>query len=85
MLSAPNPLTHEIAERHLCHNASNINICYKDTGLFGVYFECPKETVSEATEVLMKISFFSILFLYIPWLFKRITTSRTPSPKRMSN
>ena len=41
MLSAPNPLTHEIAERHLCHNASNINICYKDTGLFGVYFECP--------------------------------------------
>lgn len=66
MLSAPNPLTHEIAERHLCHNASNINICYKDTGLFGVYFECPKETVSEATEVLMKISFFSILFLYIP-------------------
>ena len=33
-------LAHYSAEANLCHSFQSFNTCYKDTGLWGIYFVC---------------------------------------------
>lgn len=40
-------LCQEVAENELAHSLSSFNTCYKDTGLFGVYFTCPDNKLDD--------------------------------------
>lgn len=48
------PLGRELAKGDLCISLSTFSTCYKDTGLFGVYFVCPPETTAEVIDVSLK-------------------------------
>ncbi|KAK8803228.1 hypothetical protein WA158_000922 [Blastocystis sp. Blastoise] len=53
MTETNTPLTREIARQKLCTSLSTVNIAYRETGLFGAYFECLPETIDSATECVM--------------------------------
>eukprot|EP00622_Pseudochattonella_farcimen_P002335 FR737247.1.p1 GENE.FR737247.1~~FR737247.1.p1 ORF type:complete len:275 (+),score=35.05 FR737247.1:66-827(+) len=50
----PSVLAQSLAERELCHSFSTLNICYKDTGLFGIYIVGEQETIPEALKVTVE-------------------------------
>ena len=41
------------AEDELCHSFMSFNTCYKDTGLFGIYFVAENNTVQDMTWHIM--------------------------------
>ncbi|KAK8811755.1 hypothetical protein WA538_000540, partial [Blastocystis sp. DL] len=50
----PSAFCSTVAHEDLAHSVSTFFTCYKDTSLFGVYSECPKETIPRLMEVTMQ-------------------------------
>ena len=51
----PSAFCSTVAHEDLAHSVSTFFTCYKDTSLFGVYSECPKETIPRLMEVTMQV------------------------------